>query len=447
MDESILNNNTTTTLPDIIYLKEHESFNDDSIKIIKTLDIDFCETKYECAPKYLGIHPEKFCASYIIGAEWLTDNHAIVVMPKIPNLDFIEMFVCALKFEPAAEYFSKFYSIDFKSKPIKTDIFNSQITPLIIIHFIALLRKITKRGLKKSYVMRDENLQSKIKGKIKISQHIKHNIMSCREDRVYCQYQEYTVDNLENRILKKALLYSESYIYGLSTHKSSKQLITTINYIKSYFIDVSDKVELSELKTFTTNKLYKEYADGLRIAKMILKRFNYSISDTKINDDFTPVFWIDMARLYEVYVYSKLYEQYGEKIKFQVPGYWRTAVDFIDTENKIVIDTKYKPKYNESNGGIIADVRQISAYARDCKILNAMSLNQNNIVDCLIIYPEKMIDNIHKDSNDTSDDECNELISFKNVSNLLNNASAINGYKRFYKLSFPMPIQNINNTN
>ena len=107
MDESILNNNTTTTLPDIIYLKEHESFNDDSIKIIKTLDIDFCETKYECAPKYLGIHPEKFCASYIIGAEWLTDNHAIVVMPKIPNRDFIEMFVCALKFEPAAEYFSK----------------------------------------------------------------------------------------------------------------------------------------------------------------------------------------------------------------------------------------------------------------------------------------------------------------------------------------------------
>lgn len=49
----------------------------------------------------------------------------------------------------------------------------------------------------------NENLQSKIKGKINISQHIKQNVIPRREDRVYCQYQEYTVDNLENRILKR----------------------------------------------------------------------------------------------------------------------------------------------------------------------------------------------------------------------------------------------------
>lgn len=427
------------TLPGIISLVEHQGFDSSYIEEIKELGINFCETDYECAPKYLGIHPEKFCASYFIGAEWITDKHAVVITPKLPHLDFIEMFVCALKFEPAAKYFSKFYSIDFNSKPIKTDVFNNQITPLIVIHFIALLKKITKRGLKKAYVIRNENLQSKIKGKINISQHIKHNVILRREDRVHCQYQEYTVDNLENRILKKALIYTESYINSLSTHKSFAILKSTVNNIITYFIEVSEDVDLRDLKSFVNNKIYKEYSESIRIAKMILRKFNYSISETKINSDFTPPFWIDMSRLYEVYVYSKLHERYGDSIKFQVAGYWKTAVDFVDTDKKIIIDTKYKPQYNESNGGIVEDIRQISAYARDNKILKAMGHSQNNIADCLIIYPEKMIDNEHKDIDDNTNDECVELDSFAKVDNLLDKATPIKGYKHFYKLSFPMP--------
>lgn len=425
------------TLPNIIYLVEHKGFNINHIERIKELGIDFCETDYECAPKYLGIHPQTLCASYFIGAEWLTDSHAVVVTPKISNLDFIEMFVCALKFEPSAKYFSKFYDINFNSKPIKTNVFNNQITPLIVIHFIALLKKITKRGLKKAYVMKNENLQSKIKGKIIVSQHIKQNVIPRREDRIFCQYQEYTVDNLENRILKKALIYAESYINSLSTHKSFATLISIVNNIKSYFTEVSEDVELRELKSIVNNKIYKEYSEGIRIAKMILRKFNYSISETKISMDFTPAFWIDMSRLYEVYIYSKLYERYGDIIKFQVMGYWKTAVDFVDTDKKIVIDTKYKPQYIESNGGIVEDIRQISAYARDSKILKTMGCSGNSLVDCLIIYPEKIINNEHE--NDSTSDDCAQLNSLDDIDSLLHKATPIKGYERFYKLSFMMP--------
>ena len=438
MDKIILEDKVSA-LPDIIPLVEHNGFESSHLEEIKELGIDFCETGYECAPKYLGIHPERFCASYFIGAEWITDKHAVVVTPKVPNLDFIEMFVCALKFESAAKYFSKFYGIDFNSKPIKTDVFNNQITPLIILHFIALLKRITKRGLKKAYVIREENLQSKIKGKIKISQQIKQNVIQRREDRVYCQYQEYTVDNLENRILKKALMYAESYLNSLSAHKSFAMLISTVNNIKAYFTEVSEEVELRELKSIVNNKIYKEYSEGIRIAKIILRKFNYSISATKISSDFTPAFWIDMSRLYEVYVYAKLYEKYGDAIKFQVAGYSKTAVDFIDTDRKIIIDTKYKPQYNESNGGIIEDIRQISAYARDSKILKAMESNGDSIMDCLIIYPEKMIDNEHKDEDNYTLDDCVQLNSLDGIDNMIETATKIKGYERFYKLSFTMP--------
>lgn len=437
MEEKLLE-----SLPDIITLKEHGILNEYS-EVIKNLNIGFCKTAYNSPPKYLGIHPQTLQASYYIGAAWLTYKCAVVITPKMSNLDFVEMFVCALKFEPAAEYFSKFYSIDFEEKPIKTNVFNNQITPLIIIHFIAILKKLTKRGLKKAYVIKEENLQSKIKGKIKIVQHIKQNIFSKREDRVYCQYQEYTVNNIENRILKKALLYAESYIIGnLSKHDSFTKLIATINNIKNSFTGVSEDIELFELKSVINNKIFKEYSEGIRIAKMILQKFNYSILETKTTSNFTPVFWIDMSRLYEVYVYSKLYNKYGDKIKFQVPGYRTTAVDFIETEQKIIIDTKYKPQYSDSNKGIIEDVRQISAYARDKKIREAMGCKEDCLLDCLIICPEKMIDDEDNEIKDNLPDDCKELNSFDGVDNLCGAATEIRGYKRFYKLSFPMPKNN-----
>lgn len=423
------------TLPDILHLVEHQGFDSCHIEQIKKLGIDFCETDYECAPRFLGIHPQTLCASYFIGAEWLTDRHAVVVTPKIPNLDFVEMFVSALKFEPASAYFSRFYGIDFDSRPIKTHVFNNQITPLIVIHFIALLKKITKRGLKKAYVIRNENLQSRIKGRIQISRHIRQNITPHREDRIYCRYQEYTVDNPENRILKKALHYAESYLGTLSAHQSFAVLMSTVNHIKTFFTDVSEEAGLHELKSIAHNKIYKEYAEGIHIARMILRKFNYSISETRNNTGYTPAFWIDMSRLYEVYVYSKLYERYGEAIKFQVAGYGNTAVDFVDTKRKIVIDTKYKPQYAGSNGGIIADIRQIAAYARDRKILKAMGCDGGHTVDCLIVYPEKMTDETAGDK-----DDCAQLDSFEATDSLLHKATPVTGFEQFYKLSFRMPV-------
>lgn len=411
----------------IILLQEHGELNDEQIKTFNKLGVQFCNTDYESAPRYLGIDPQSLRASYYIGAEWVSDSYAIVVIPKVTNLDFVEMFVNVLKFEPASQYFSQFYGIDISGKPIKTDSFNSQITPLIIIHFIALLKKLTKRGLKKDYIIRHENLQSKIKGRIQISHHVKHNIASRREDRIYCRYQEYTEDNPENRILKKALAYAESYLNTLASHKSFSTLSSILNDLRIHFANVSDCIDTRQLKITSYNKLYKEYSDALRLASMILHRFNYSISETKSNQFYTPPFWIDMSRLYEVYVYSKLYEKFGDSIKFQVQGHWKTAVDFVDSANHIIIDTKYKPQYDTGNSGMIDDIRQISAYARDTLILRAMNHDNDTMPDCLIIYP------------DCAGDDCSIANSFNHIDNLLTHATPITGFKRFYKLSVPLP--------
>jgi len=59
----------------------------------------------------------------------------------------------------------------------------------------------------------------------------------------------------------------------------------------------------------------------MKVAKMILRRFHFSISNVGEDEGMTPVFWIDMSRLYECYVYTQMVEVYGDAIKYQVNGY------------------------------------------------------------------------------------------------------------------------------
>jgi len=439
MGESVAQNGVTdpaTALPEIITLIEHGTFEETQIEAVRKLAVPFRETEYEAKPAYLGIHPQTLHAGYYIGADWLTEKHAIVVKPKIPNLDFIGMFVRVLQFEPAANYFSKFYGIDFEKRPICSAAMQNRITPLLVIHYLALLKKLVGRGLKKDYVAQEENLQSKIKGRILIRQHLRTNTLRSRNDRVFCRYQEYTADTPENRLLKKAFLFAESYVRQLSIHNSYAAIRSIVRDIGTAFCGVSDTVSSCDLKGSPRNKLYREYAEATRVAKTILRRFHYSIAETRTGNDFTPVFWIDMSRLYEVYVYAKLCESYRDAILFQVPGYCRTAADFLKKDENLIIDTKYKPRYDQGNGGMLDDIRQLCAYARDRKILRQLS-DPDAIPSCLIVYPEKVQT---EDEENKTTEECRQVETFRADRTLLEQASPVSGFHRFYKISVPLPV-------
>lgn len=415
----------------IIKLKEHQSIDGEDKTIIQSLGIKFVETAYQKSPKFLGVTPD-YKASYYIGADWLSDNLPIVVTPKIQNIDYMKMFICALDFDLPSDYFSSFYGIDFDKKEIVCDGLKDEVTPLLIIHFLSTVKRLLKRGLKKDYVIREENLNSKIKGHIQISKNIQKNIIPQRLDRTYCRYQDYTTDHPENRLLKKALLFVEHYLSQHGELKSINRLRTELNSSLSHFEMVIGEIELSQIRTIANNKLYREHTEAVKLAKQILRRFSYSIHAVRSSSQKVPVFWMDMSRLYEVYVYNLLHQAYGNEIEFQVKGYNGTAVDFIKKDDKIIIDTKYKPRYKDGNVGIIDDIRQISAYARDVKILKKLHPdNPDNdfVPHCLIIYPEK--------SEDIEETE-NEIIQFKDI-NLLDEKNIISHYKRFYKIRVLLP--------
>jgi 5-methylcytosine-specific restriction enzyme subunit McrC len=432
-----------------IKLTEHQSFGDVDFEKIKGQDLVFQQTNYLKEPKYLGIYD--YCASYYIGASWLVKNElAVIVTPKMKNIDFVTMFLETLEVDTKNEsdYFAQCYGIQFDEPTIETDEQLNQLTPLLVLHFISLLERLVKRGLKKDYIVREENLKTKVKGRPLITKHLQKNVFQQRADRVYCQYQEYTDDIPENRLLKKALLFADRIINNYESLKAQSfysEIQSRLLRLKNMLSHISDEIEPYQVQKLSTNKLFKEYKETTRVAKMLLRRYDYSISEASEEQHSTPPFWIDMSRLYEMWVFSQLEKAYPGQIQFQVKGHCGTAVDFIKKDECLIMDAKYKPHYDYSNRGIIDDIREISGYARDWKILQRLSITKtySEEIKCLIIYPEPVVFQTdetlsEEERQDISNDTCKDVTTFDGK--LIDLCSEIRWFRNFYKISVKLPM-------
>ena len=364
-----------------------------------------------------------YYASYIIGAQWFDKENALplVVTTKYgcDRVDFLKMFSICFSSGIEAEEFSRIYDIDMDQPRIKCPELNSVLSPLIVAHFISVVKIIVKKGLKKDYVSKAENLK-KLKGRIDLFKNERKNIIPKRFDHVFCRYQEYSENTLENRLIKKALMFSEQILKLANMSRSIARLQNAVRQCLSLFVNVDDHIELSEIKAFKRHKLYKEYGTAVKLAQMILRRYDYSITNiTHAEQEYCPVFWLDMALLYEYYVLGLLKEEYGDKIIYQAHGYTGYP-DFICYSPQIVMDAKYIPRFEHDNLDNYI-VRQLSGYSRD-KMLFSSRPDSN--IPCVIFYPfEGVAENPFKS---------------KSVDELLMNEDG--NLWNFYKIAVPLPI-------
>lgn len=421
---------------DIILLQEHQPFANpygygngldysNKMEYLYGLKLKFQETGFLKEPKYLGIND--WTASYFIGAAWLVpDELAVVVTPKVPDIDFVQMFLSALEVDTQKEsnYFAQCYGIQFDEPSIETNEELNQLTPLLVLHFISLLERLVKHGLKKDYLLHEENLKAKVKGRILFGKHLKTNVFQQQADRIYCQYQEYTEDIPENRLLKKALLFSERVISRCDSLKRKSEypeIQSRLNKLKSMFSNISDEIELYQVQKISSNKLFKDYKEAMTVAKMILRRFDYSIREAGSEQQSTPPFWIDMARLYEMWVLCKLQKCSINPVLFQEIGFYgRQVADFVIKEENLILDAKYKPKYME-DWVDIDDIRELSGNARDERLLP--NLPEDYTPRCIILYPGNT-DELKSESD----------ILFEQQ------GQKIPHYRNFYKISVPLPV-------
>ena len=253
---------------------------------------------------------------------------------------------------------------------------------------------------------------------------------------VFCDFDEYTVDIPENRLIKKALLFSSHILRTITqNHSIGNKAKLMLSKSLALFENVSDEVRVKEVSLIKGHKLFSEYNEAVRLAKLILRRYDYSISKTSYLDENVPPFTLNMSLLYEHYVYGLLNEAYGDKISYQFKGKTGSP-DFLycATGFRAILDTKYIPKY-ESSSLDNNVIRQLSGYSRDIPILRHLGYEDINEespipnVPCIIIYPKE--GNLVR----------NPFMK-KNLRDLC--TTPVRKLVRFYKICIPLPVMGSN---
>ena len=379
--------------------------------------------------------PWGYYASYVIGAEWIDDKEALVVTTKrgMEEIDFLTMFMMCFSSDLSVESFAEIYNIDSEAPVIHAPSLKGVLSPLIVLHFLGVVSRI--KSLKKGYVHYSENLK-KVKGHIQVMKNERKNIASKRFDRVFCDFDEYTVDIPENRLVKKALLFCSQILRIITeNHSMGNKAKLMLSKSLALFENVTDEVQIKEVSLIKGHKLFSEYNEAVRLAKLILRRYDYSISKTSSLDENVPPFTLNMSLLYEHYVYGLLNEAYGDKITYQFSGKTGSP-DFLycSTGFKAILDTKYIPKY-ESSSLDNNVIRQLSGYSRDIPIL--WHLGYEDIVEespipnvpCVIIYPKEG----HDEKNPFANKRLRDLCTIP-----------VRKLARFYKICIPLPIMGSN---
>jgi len=349
-----------------------------------------------------GCDPGKgqYSSYFRIGAEWLDNEctRSVVVTPKMQNINFLEMFVTCLHTSESADRFSSIYDIDIDAPPIRSKALSSILSALLVAQFLTTMQRIVSRGLRKGYVSRGENL-SKVKGRLDILRS-ERNAMYGRKERVFCRYEEYQVDTPENRLLKRALTLTADMISLMREHSAYPVLTAMLNHCTRAFAEVSDEYA-GDLHSVKTNKLYREYDDAIRLAKMILRRQDIAISrHSGIETEEVPVFRIDMALLFEHYILSKLRNTFGhDAVMYQVNGSNPFIADFLLRKGdlRLIVDTKYVLDQSRASKGDY--IKQLSGYSRDYRLLKLLGYEPTDedsipVVPCLIIYPDESADEL-----------------------------------------------------
>jgi 5-methylcytosine-specific restriction enzyme subunit McrC len=367
--------------------------------------------------------------NYFVGVDWIVEGKAAVyVEPKLNNeeqVDFLNMLLQSLSAPENLKHLDGLFHIDYDNLWIPIPEQKDHLSPILIVQFLKLVQSIVRKGLKKSYYRVSENLNGRIKGKILVGPQIKENVVNNRHTKTICNFQEYGFNTLENQFLKLVLKFVSSYLnqrHQFFDKEQNKHLGNILNYCFPYFEQVDILSQKHKKFQVEKNIFYKEYEEAIKIGRFILKRFSFNIDNASQSQTSTPPFWIDMSKLFELYVYGKLKKLFSKPGELtyhdNFKGGKQTDILVRAEGYKCVVDCKYKPRY-ENQEPSLADKRQLAGYARLKSVFNKLGISYDKIIPGLIIYSHQACDNKV---------EIEKLFS-KNIEE----------YVEFYKLGISLP--------
>lgn len=388
--------------------------------------------------------------SFFVGADWIVPGYlALCVVPKLDRedgssgegrVDTLRMLRDALADpDPDPERFSELaglFEVHFDQAAVPLRDESEDLDLFLAALYLACLDRIVKKGLKKHFYPIDETLCRKIKGRVLFPKTLARRTSPRLDDRIECRHQEFGVDTAENRVLKKALRVLASSFARMDKKGAAKDLTAETLRILRHFEAVSDvgvrALEASRLSK-KANPVFRDYVTALKLAEKIIRGESFG-SQREVAEKTVPAHWIDMSKLFELYVLAKLRERFpGEgRIHYQY-GVRRQYPDFLCSPGTaasktlmprhFVADAKYKPRYAEGNNNLVDDARQLAGYARLKGVLDHFETRGRSPKERLQMLPCALI---HPDRN-AEEKLCPERLT------------EIEGWEMFFKIGLRLP--------
>ena len=277
------------------------------------------------------------------------------ISPKISNNDITNQKVFM---------YMLFFSYDIKISNEDLANFENQqfkIFDIFIRYFTEELLKELKKGIYKTYIVKDENLKV-----LKGSYLIEKNFTNFYHQNIYCQYDEFSMDNQLNRFF----LYAINTFLKHSNYENLYKCKMIFDEVEKMSVDI-DRLNIH------FDRLNQRYEKSFKLAIMILKAL---ISDVKDANKNSFTFLFDMAEVFEKFV-GNIYKKIDTNVKLQSQrnfGNLQLKPDIIS--NNTIIDTKYKIVKNKEDLAT-NDKYQMFTYGINFNIRNTMLLYPKHLFD------------------------------------------------------------------
>ena len=318
------------------------------------------------------------------------------ILPKIffnnQNINFEDELLNTKKiFLKMLSRLKNFPFSSFSSAHLKTSE-NFPILEIFIESYVEEVKGILIKGIRSKYIQKEENLKF-IKGKIISSLDVKYNIYN--KSNIYCLYDEYSNDIIQNQLIKSTLLKLNRIS---KSHYNRKNIINLLSYFDSIRYSINFKSDFRKINI--NNRLFSIYKKALKWSEIFLN--NESFTNFSGNSkNFALLF--PMERIFEDYIgYLMKTHSKNHKILTQDRSYslinnhkkkenfWLKP-DIIATDEsikeKIIIDTKWKliDEYKSRGNYNISqsDMYQLYAYGKKYST-NTLLLKQPKLI---LLYP------------------------------------------------------------
>mgnify|MGYP001861165117 FL=1 len=254
---------------------------------------------------------------------------------------------------------------------------------LFVRMFLDEAHRLIQRGLKSDYTVTQDN-ESCVRGKIIFSEHIRKNLL--HRERIFIEYDVFSVDCPENRLVKSTALYLQRHTTDLQNRKDLRIVLSVMEQVP-----VSKNVE-QDFQRCGQSRSMADYQRLLELCRVFLQGKSFTAFS---GGEAALALLFPMERVFESYVAAVLRQHLDSKqyrVHVQAKGKYLfelpqkqfalrpdLVIEDLNSGEQTVLDTKWKllsPQWH--NYGISqADMYQMYAYQKEYNAKQTVLLYPN----------------------------------------------------------------------